>query len=199
MSFYTPAKDLFTAIRSRRVRGLRSLDYEVQQMGETTLVIVWTQCKPGATAPVQVRSCRVERYEKAFDSCVEAEPVLERTVRFSPGGSVTIKPGDPPHRWEARFLTEHLRRSVRKDEDAATVRELGVDALETKYDWEQLEATRRSSDHLLPRLLGAIEGPPRVRLRVVLELVDLAPVESAIFEVPPPSPLLERLRTALRG
>ncbi len=167
-------------------------------MGEMTWVIVSTQCKPGASAPVQVRSCRVERYEKAFDSCVEAEPVRERTVRFVPGGPVTIKPGEPLHRWEARFLTEHVRRSARKGEDSATVKDMGPHVLEIKYEWEQVEAARRSSDRFLPRLLGEIEGPPRVRLRVVLDLVDLPAVASDPFEVPPAPPLAARVRAALR-
>jgi hypothetical protein len=193
---YQALRDAVTGLAAVCTRGLH-VNVETYQLGSTTRIIVRARCKAGATRPVTVRGCRAERYETVFDSCAGPQPVRDHVINFLPKGPVTVRSGEAEARWEAQILTEHLLRSAREGDAAATAREGGTELLELKkrYEQERYEqaARRAPASNIFVRLLQSVERPDAVRVRAVLDTINDGVITTRAVLIPSSPPLAERL------
>jgi hypothetical protein len=157
-----------------------------------TRIIVEARCKAGSKRPVTVRGCRAERYETVFDSCAGPQPVRDHAINFLPKGTVTVRSGEAPARWEAQVLTERLRRSAREGDAAATIREGGAWLLDLQKSYEQERyeraARRAPASNIFVRLLQAVDRPDAVRVRAILDTVDDGVIATRAVLIPSPLP-----------
>jgi hypothetical protein len=194
---YSPAKDIAKAAMGLRSRGV-VVTIEAHAQGLRTWIIVTAQCRPGGK-PVVVRGCWAELYETAIGTCIDPRPVRTRVINFRPGGPVTIQPSELPVRWEAYVLNEHVRRAVRRLNDAATIRAFGDQrghetlALHDRSRRErEAHRERRALIGMLAQLLGEPSGE-MVRVRAVLEPVHGKSLVTKDVGIPPLLPFNQRL------
>jgi hypothetical protein len=192
---YAPVKDIVKGATSLRSRGV-TLTIQAHAQGPRTWIIVTAQCRPGGK-PVLVRGCWAELYETAFDACSGPQPVRTRVVNFRPGGPVTIQPGDLPVRWEAQILNEHIRRTVRELDDAATIKAYGEqhghEALALRDRCQRDGEALRKRRPLLGVLAQLAGEPQGEKMRAVLESIQGKNLTTKDVRIPPLAPFSERL------
>jgi hypothetical protein len=196
-SLYAPAKDIAKGVMGLRLRGVM-VTIEAHAQGLQTWIIVTAQCRPDGK-PVVVRGCWAELYETAIGTCIDPQPVRTRVINFRPGGPVTIQPGELPVRWEANVLNEHVRRAVRRLDDAATIRALGEQRgheILALHDCPRHDRKAHHERHPMIGMLAQLLGDPSgemVRVRAVLEPVHGKSLVTKDVRIPPLAPFNQRL------